>query len=168
MNPLIGYWYKLHANPTAPELAIEPAIAALGIPYRSQHLFMGMSHIADFAIPSLKLTIEVDGDSHLKPSQREKDLVHTIKLVGAGWRVARVSNEEALRDPAGAVARALSPAAMSEVPTIPELTERLAQLRRDFPRLLEPRAKRSRPARRPAKAVSKPRRSRAVPRPSQS
>lgn len=168
MNPLIGYWYKLHANPTAPELAIEPAIAALGHPYRAQHLFMGLSHIADFAIPSLKLTIEVDGDSHEKPAQREKDLIHTIKLTEMGWRVARVSNEEALSDPEGAIARALSPAAMSEVPTVPELKERLAQLHRDFPRLLEPRAKRSRSKRPPGKAAGKPHRTRAARLPSPS
>lgn len=89
----------LYANRTPAELALESAIAALGIPYRAQMLFPGLGHIADFALLDSKVIIEVDGKSHDKPIQLAKDYIHTIALAKRGWKVVRCTNEEVLRSP---------------------------------------------------------------------
>lgn len=104
---LFRNWYYLYANQTAAELALEPAIAALGRRYRAQHLFPKLRHVADFALLDDRLIIEVDGRSHLKPDQIRKDLKHTLALLDLGWRVVRCSNEEAEQDPQGTVLRLL-------------------------------------------------------------
>ncbi len=139
-NPLFAYWYRLSAYPTGPEEALEPAIAALGERYRAQHLFAGLKHIADFALLDRKIIIEVDGDSHLKPLQMEKDLKHTMALQALGWTVFRCSNEQAKANPEGVVR-----ASLRAVQTNPQdLEAALAQLHRDYPKLLAPKAKRPR------------------------
>jgi very-short-patch-repair endonuclease len=141
-SPLLGYQYRMLCNPTAAEEAIEPAIAALGERYRSQHLFLGMKHIADFALLDRKLIIEVDGDSHSTPRQREKDLKHTLALQALGWTVFRCSNEQAMAAPSGTVQAALT--ASQTAPA--ELQADLDQLHRDYPALLVVAAKRPRRA----------------------
>lgn len=147
MAGMLGYWYRLYQNMTPSELALEPAIAAVGERYRSQHPFLGLKHFADFALLDRKRIIEVDGDSHEAPRQKEKDLKHMIALAGLGWDVIRVSNEQATRDPAGTVAWALSAIA----PSVPELQARLQRLHRDYPELLEPPVKGKRRASAPRK-----------------
>lgn len=137
---ILGYWYKLYMNMTESEKALEPAIAALGELYRVQHPFLKFKHFADFALPNRKLVIEVDGDSHLKPLQKKKDLDHMIGLKSIGWDVVRVTNEQSQADPAGTVAAAL----IARRTTLEELQEALAQLLLDYPELLVPPAKKSR------------------------
>ncbi len=83
---------------------MELEIALLGGRYRAQHLFMSPMRIVDFALLDDRVVIEVDGRSHDKPDQKWKDLTSSLALEARGWRVVRVTNEEALRDPAGVVA----------------------------------------------------------------
>lgn len=150
MAGMLGYWYRLYHNLTPSEQALEPAIAALGERYRCQHPFLRHKHFADFALLDRKRIIEVDGDSHELPRQKEKDLLHMIALAKEGWDVIRVSNDEANLDPVGAVARALNEFA----PSLSELQERLQRLHRDYPELLEKRVRGQRrgavPRKRPA------------------
>ncbi len=144
---LFTYWYRLLNNMTEPELALEPAIAALGERYRAQHLFAGLRHIADFALLDRKLIIEVDGDSHTVPVQMEKDLKHTMALQALGWTVFRCSNDAAKAAPAETVQAALR--ATQTDPLV--LQASLDRLHRDYPKLLvaaAKRAKKRRPARR--------------------
>jgi hypothetical protein len=77
-NKLLSYWYRNYMHPTKAEASLETAVATLGEPYRTQHPFIALSHFADFALLDRKLTIEVDGDSHDRPDQKEKDLLHMI------------------------------------------------------------------------------------------
>lgn len=153
MAGMLGYWYRLYHNMTPSELALEPAIAAVGERYRSQHPFLRHKLFADFALLDRKRIIEVDGDSHEVPRQKEKDLLHMIALAKEGWDVIRVSNAEASLDPAGTVARSLAAVA----PSLAELQERLLRLHRDYPELLEPKVKGQRrasaPRKRPAASV---------------
>lgn len=109
----LSYWAKLYNNPTRPELALEPAVARLGIPYRAQHPMFQLGAILDFAVypdglarPGVAL--EVDGESHRRAAQIKKDIERTAKLEALGWRVARCTNEEALADPDAAVARMMA------------------------------------------------------------
>jgi very-short-patch-repair endonuclease len=134
MAGMLGYWYRLYHNMTPAEKALEPAIAALGERYRSQHPILKYKLFADFALLDRKLIIEVDGDSHDKPSQIKKDLEHTIALKSDGWEVTRVSNEQALANPVGTVVAALT----ATPQTLQVLESRLARLKADYPALFEP------------------------------
>lgn len=96
---IFKWWYHLATNPTKAELALEPAIAALGKRYRAQHLFLGLKYIADFVLLDEKVIIEVDGASHETPEQRYKDARNTLALRRLGWRTVRCRNEDAIGHP---------------------------------------------------------------------
>ena len=57
--------------------------------------------IVDFYIPSLKLVIEVDGDSHFSKEGKVRDAERTKILGSYGLRVVRFSNGEILRNVKG-------------------------------------------------------------------
>lgn len=151
---ILSYWARLYQNMTAPEVALEPAIAALGERYRPQHPFFGLRLIADFALLDRKLIIEVDGDSHDNFLQKYKDLQHMIALKALGWNVVRVRNEAAKADPDGTVQ-----AALSAVPqTAPELQASLERHLRDYPEipaLLAKKSKSRKPRRKATSAAGK-------------
>jgi len=52
--------------------------------------------IVDFYCPSLKLVIEIDGDTHNSQEARDYDLDRTQILEGHGLQVIRFTNEEVL------------------------------------------------------------------------
>ena len=66
----------------------------LGVRFRRQHPVP--PYTLDFACVPLRLAVEVDGQTHAEGDGR-RDAV----LVGLGWRVVRVSNEEVLGNLAG-------------------------------------------------------------------
>ena len=101
-------WAKLYADQTPAERAIEPHIAKLGVPYRAQHPVFSCGFILDFALLDRKLAIEVDGKSHRGAAAKAADAERTAKLNAYGWTVVRCTNEEALADPAGTVARLMT------------------------------------------------------------
>lgn len=103
----LSNWVKLYTGQTKAELAIEPAIAALGRPYRAQHPLFGVHAIVDFALTQDKIVIEVDGKSHSSPAAKSADAVRTATIEKLGWTVVRCTNEDAIRDPAGTVARCM-------------------------------------------------------------
>jgi very-short-patch-repair endonuclease len=63
---------------------------ALGVPFRRQHPIP--PYIADFAAPSLRLVVEVDGGQHTEGA----DTVRDVALKTAGWRVLRLWNNDVL------------------------------------------------------------------------
>lgn len=107
----LANWARLYTMPTKSEQALEPAIAALGRPYRAQHPIFGHSFIVDFALLEDKIIIEVDGKSHNSSEAKELDKLRTAKLENLGWTVVRCRNEDAQRDPKGTVSRCLLEAA---------------------------------------------------------
>ncbi len=54
--------------------------------------------IVDFYCSSLKLVIEIDGDSHFTDEGKEYDQERTQRLEGYGLRVIRFTNQQILRD----------------------------------------------------------------------
>jgi very-short-patch-repair endonuclease len=50
--------------------------------------------VADFACPSIRLVIEVDGPSHDTPDQQAWDEMKTEFLRTSGWRVIRIKNAD--------------------------------------------------------------------------
>lgn len=103
-NPMLPKWSKLYTQPTVPELALEPAVAALGRPYRFQHPVFATGSIVDFALLQDRVIFEVDGKSHEGAEAEAKDRKRTRKLEKLGWVVARCTNADALSDPTSAVA----------------------------------------------------------------
>ncbi|MCC6790097.1 MAG: endonuclease domain-containing protein [Thermomicrobiales bacterium] len=65
-----------------------------GFSFRRQHPFG--SYIIDFACPSRRLAIEVDGAVHA--CQTEQDEVRTAVLENWGWMVIRFSNDQILSE----------------------------------------------------------------------
>ena len=54
--------------------------------------------IVDFYCPSLKLVIEVDGDSHFTDEGKEYDQERSLRLEGYGLRIVRFTNQQVLHD----------------------------------------------------------------------
>ena len=144
--------YFLSVNLTAPERALEPAVAALGERYRTQWLFARYRHIADFVLLDRKIIIEVDGASHSKPEQIRKDLLHTIALEQDGWKVVRCTNEEAMSAPYVTLAECLGHR-LTARPTLEELHKALG--------LLGPAPVRKRAKRRKSELAPPPKKARA-------
>jgi len=111
VNTMSMRWGRLYRG-TPAELSIEPAIAALGVPYRTQFpgFLFGFRFFPDFYLPTLAVVIEVDDRSHRLAEKVEQDEDRTRQLEDRGWTVVRCTNEEALGDPYGAVRRMLAEA----------------------------------------------------------
>lgn len=81
--------------------------------YRFQHPLWALSFFPDFALLKQRVIIEVDDASHRLAAKRRADAVRTAKMEGAGWRVVRCSNDEALADPWGTVDRLMAAAGLN-------------------------------------------------------
>lgn len=126
-------WGRLYEG-TPAELALEDAVAALGVPYRTQFpgFKYGVRAFPDFYLPTLGLVIEVDDPSHEKLEKMEADAERTATLNKEwGVRVVRCKNEEALNDPHGTVQRLLREAGLWPLPErLPKIADALPKLRR--------------------------------------
>jgi very-short-patch-repair endonuclease len=133
MNPMAMRWSRLYAG-TAAELALEDAVAELGVPYRTQFpgFKYGVRFFPDFYLPTLRLVLEVDDRSHQDPEKQLADAERTRALRDAwGVQVARCTNEEALNDPRGAVRAMLSSVGLWPLPKhLPRLARALPALRK--------------------------------------
>jgi very-short-patch-repair endonuclease len=63
--------------------------------FRRQHP-IGI-YVVDFACPTARLVVEVDGPSHDRADQRAFDQQRTEYLEREGWRVMRFKNEDVYR-----------------------------------------------------------------------
>jgi very-short-patch-repair endonuclease len=90
--------------PTATEAQLWQRLSGsrLGVGFRRQ--FVVGDFIADFAAPSARLVVEVDGGYHAWPGFAARDARRERALERAGWRVVRVSAELVQRDLEQAVA----------------------------------------------------------------
>lgn len=153
MNPMLGRWAVLYKG-TAGEMALEPAVAALGVPYRTNFpCFLysgGLKSILDFYLPTLKMVIEVDGESHNTKAAQEADASRTAELEKRyGVKVYRVSNEDALRDNIKAVNQVMIEA---------DLPLRVTQCLSTVEHVLPPRASKPPRKRKQVRRVKSPRR----------
>jgi len=64
-----------------------------------------LEYIADFMCKELKLIIEVDGITHDKKENIEKDGRRDVELISAGFRVIRFTDEEILTSIPGVAQR---------------------------------------------------------------
>ena len=79
---------------TPPEQALWHALRAgrLGVKFKRQYVVD--PYIADFAAPSERLIVEVDGESH--GFTEENDAARTALLETKGFRVVRYSNSDVM------------------------------------------------------------------------
>lgn len=103
-------WGKLYRDMTPAELAMEEAVASLGVPYRAQfpYFLYGLRYFLDFLLPTLGVVVEVDDPSHASPDRQIADARRTADLTAEGWEVVRVTNEQALADAKTALLEALT------------------------------------------------------------
>jgi very-short-patch-repair endonuclease len=84
----------MRRNPTEPEKRLWRALSngqLAGFKFRRQAV-VG-THIADFACPSARLIVEVDGDTHADP---EADAHRDAVLSGHGYTVVHVANADVM------------------------------------------------------------------------
>jgi very-short-patch-repair endonuclease len=101
MHPLRKTARRLRRDATLAEQRLWQALRAnaLGVPFRRQHPIR--PYIADFAAPSARLVIEVDGGQHAGGVH----IVRDAALVASGWRVLRFWNNDVLANIDGVVHR---------------------------------------------------------------
>lgn len=117
---------------TPAELAIEDAIAALGVPYRFQFpgYRYGLRYFPDFYLPTLAVVIEVDDPSHDKKEEADAERSRRI-YEEWGATVLRVTNEDALTSPDRAVKAVLREAGLWPIPrNLPRMAKAIPKLRK--------------------------------------
>ncbi|GMV54134.1 MAG: hypothetical protein OKBPIBMD_01903 [Chlorobi bacterium] len=62
--------------------------------FRRQHVIL--NNIVDFYCYSAKLIIEIDGDIHRTPEQKQRDQERDSQFEAAGFRTLRISNEDVI------------------------------------------------------------------------
>ena len=89
----------MRAKMTEPELKLWNELRAhrlLGLSFRRQLPIDGK--IVDFACPSKKLIIELDGSQHGEASAQAADAARDARLGELGWTVIRFWNDDVLND----------------------------------------------------------------------
>ena len=83
----------------------------MGLSFRRQMPIAGF--IVDFACPTHKLIVEVDGSQHADASVSAADAGRSAKLTAMGWTVQRFWNDDVLRDIDGVCAHIVTTAGLT-------------------------------------------------------
>ena len=97
---------RMRRTPTYGEQKLWKALRQTDLHFRRQAPFG--SYIVDFVCHAHRLIIEVDGGVHRSERVAARDVEREAWLVGRGYRVVRVSNDEAIGNPYAVVDRILS------------------------------------------------------------
>ncbi|MGE0284563.1 MAG: endonuclease domain-containing protein [Rhizobiaceae bacterium] len=87
---------KMRKSMTEAELKLWTELRAhrlMGLSFRRQMPIAG--YIVDFACPSQKMIVEVDGSQH---ANSERDRIRDEALTSLGWSILRFWNDDVLRD----------------------------------------------------------------------
>ncbi|MGL4488361.1 MAG: endonuclease domain-containing protein [Rhizobiaceae bacterium] len=90
---------SMRSKMTPAELKLWNAVRAhrlMDLPFRRQMPIAG--YIVDFACPSLKFIVELDGSQHGLDHQIAADQKRTEMLESLGWTVLRFWNDDVLKD----------------------------------------------------------------------
>lgn len=90
---------KMRKQMTDAELKLWNELRAhrlMGLGFRRQLPIAG--YIVDFACPTHKLIVEIDGSQHGSADIAAADAVRTAKLQGLGWTILRFWNDDVVRD----------------------------------------------------------------------
>ena len=94
---------RLRRDATEVEKRLWRALRELERPHRFRRQHRIGSYVVDFACPSLKLAIELDGAQHAM--QEEADAIRTSEIAQRGYRVIRSWNNEVLENLSGVLER---------------------------------------------------------------
>jgi very-short-patch-repair endonuclease len=85
---------ELRHNLTPAERKLWAALknSRMGVSFRRQHL-VG-PYIVDFCAPSVKLIVEIDGDSHAGANAVQHDESRSAHLTTLGYQIRRYSNRD--------------------------------------------------------------------------
>lgn len=89
---------ELISHATDAENHVKAVLDKLGVDYIFQYPITASDkklRIVDFYLPKYRMIIEVDGGYHKRPSQMEKDKERDHIMRSFGYRVFRVTNEDA-------------------------------------------------------------------------
>lgn len=91
---------KLVKDATKHEKIVAKELDKLGVEYSFQHIFIikDKMYFSDFYIPSIKLTIEIDGFHHFHDPQKAKDNQKSKALNSQGVKTMRFKNDEIDKD----------------------------------------------------------------------
>ena len=64
----------------------------LGLKFRRQNVVHG--YVVDFLCVEHRLVLEIDGDIHLDPVQRERDAERSSRLRDRGYHILRIQNSD--------------------------------------------------------------------------
>ncbi|RWQ31856.1 MAG: endonuclease domain-containing protein [Mesorhizobium sp.] len=90
---------KMRRAMTDAELKLWNEIRAhrlMGLAFRRQMPIAG--YIVDFACPTKKLIVELDGSQHARAEASASDAARTTKLEALGWIILRFWNDDVIRD----------------------------------------------------------------------
>ncbi|KUM23386.1 hypothetical protein AU467_33795 [Mesorhizobium loti] len=90
---------KMRKQMTDAELKLWNEIRAhrlMGLSFRRQMPIA--SFIVDFACPTKKLIVEIDGSQHARAEASASDAARTAKLEALGWTILRFWNDDVIRD----------------------------------------------------------------------
>jgi imidazole glycerol-phosphate synthase subunit HisF len=89
----------LRENPTKTEMLLWELLRnkSLGVKFRRQHPINFF--VVDFYCHEKKLVIELDGEYHLKVSQKREDDLRDIELKELGLRVLRYTDNQVINNP---------------------------------------------------------------------
>lgn len=93
---------KMRKALTEAELKLWNEIRAhrlMGLGFRRQMPIAG--YVVDFACPSAKIIVEVDGTQHAEPENAEADRRRTAAIEALGWTILRFWNADVMRDVGG-------------------------------------------------------------------
>jgi len=88
---------KLASNPSKAEIQVKYLLSKIGYKFDFQKIIDGDSYyyIVDFYLPKYKLVIEVDGEYHDTPEQKQKDITREKHLVSLGYtKIIRFKNKD--------------------------------------------------------------------------
>lgn len=90
---------RMRSNMTDAELKLWNELRAhrlMDLSFRRQVPIL--TSIADFACPSLKLIVEIDGSQHGRDGKLRADASRSAALENLGWTVLRFWNDDVLKD----------------------------------------------------------------------
>ncbi len=109
---------SMRSNMTDAELKLWNAVRAhrlMDLSFRRQMPIAGF--IVDFACPSGKLIVELDGSHHGVPENAEADLKRAQALEKLGWTVIRFWNDDVLKDIDGVCQHIITVAGLADAAT---------------------------------------------------
>jgi very-short-patch-repair endonuclease len=100
--PLLARAREMRRPQTPTETALWRALRNRNLKYKFRRQHPIENFIVDFYCAQAKLCIEIDGATHLEPSQVEYDAARTAYLEESGYTVIRFTNDD-VRDNLDAV-----------------------------------------------------------------